>query len=150
MFTKFDAGLAVEITEPNPGSACLIGGRLMLTSAHVVGDVGSGCEIRSKNTFGVVKAQVVWVAANADLALVELPNNIESSPSRFGKFPAWHQSHREIDLPVSFFGYPEWATTIKKNEDGTTTPFSGGRQIGGFIYLGDESPGDCKINCVKG
>ena len=77
----YDVGFAVELTEPNCGSAYLIGGRLALTCAHVVGGINSVCEIRSKLLFGVVTGKVVWVSAVADIALVELAASIECSPS---------------------------------------------------------------------
>jgi hypothetical protein len=145
MSIKLDAGLEVEITEPNCGSACLIGGRLVLTSAHVVGEVNSDCTVRSKNTFGVVSAKVVWVAEKADIALVELPNSIKSDPSRFGKFPPWHQSHRQVELLFDSYGYPDYATTPEKNDDGTITNYSSGQPIKGRILLGAECRGDLLV-----
>ena len=40
---KFDPARAVEITKPKYGSAYCIGGRLVLTAAHLFNGVGSSC-----------------------------------------------------------------------------------------------------------
>ena len=136
----YDVGFAVELTEPNCGSAYLIGGRLALTCAHVVGGINSVCEIRSKLLFGVVTGKVVWVAAVADIALVELAESIKYSPSRLGKFPGWNPYQRNIKVPFQFYGYPEWGATIRDDRDESRRFATGGRQIEGMIRVGDESP----------
>jgi CHASE2 domain-containing sensor protein len=124
----------VEITAPKHGSAYRIGGRLVLTCAHLFDKGDNYCKVRSKESFKEVEAKVVWRATNADVALVELPKQIKScKPVAFGRFPA-----RETAQTFSFdlCGFPEWGST--KYENGTRK--SGRRHIKGTISLADTSP----------
>ena len=61
----------VEIVRPKSGSAYRIGGRLVLTARHLFPDgVGSYCEVCDKHGFGTTEAKVVWMAPDADVALI--------------------------------------------------------------------------------
>ena len=82
---------AVEIITPTYGTGYCLGGRLLLTCAHLFRGQGldSPCEVRDKSGFGTVTAQVVWISPTADIALVELPATIPSDdPIVLGRFPA--------------------------------------------------------------
>jgi hypothetical protein len=139
MSETLNDGFSVEITHPKGGSAHLIGGRLVLTCAHVVGEVGTLCKVRSNKAFGTVDGKVVWVHEAADLALIELPEeSIKVRPAKFGRFPPWHPSHQGVRVPYSFFGYPAWL--ISKEQD--SSKFYGGQPINGEIPIGAEVKND--------
>ena len=60
---QFEPCRAVEIIAPKYGSGYRIGGRLVLTAAHLLNNVGSDCEVRDKPPgFARETAQVVWKA----------------------------------------------------------------------------------------
>lgn len=76
---RFEPEQAVEITGPAYGSGYRVGGRLVLTAAHLFpAGVGNGCQVRSKRTFGTVAATVAWIAPGVDIALVALPDDVAS------------------------------------------------------------------------
>jgi hypothetical protein len=130
---KFDPARAVEITKPKYGSAYCIGGRLVLTAAHLFNGIGSSCKVRANKTFGEVDAEVVWVGSEVDIALVELPETIEHYQSAsFGRLPETNNGEK---VPFQFYGWPDWACSR-----GAGKLKSGGRQIEGTIYLADTSP----------
>ena len=125
---------AVEIITPTYGTGYCLGGRLLLTCAHLFRGHGldSPCEVRDKAGFGTVTAQVVWMAAAADIALVELPATIPSyDPIALGQLPA----PTAAILDFQCWGFPEWGFT--KDDNGHQ---SGRRDISGKIHLGDTSP----------
>jgi len=130
---RFEPERAVEIVGPNYGSGYRIGGRLVLTAAHLFpAGVGSACQVRSKPTFGTVEATVVGTAPGADVALVALPEDVAScEPVAFGALPTGPEKVR-FDL----YGWPKWARTTPPGEK----PKAGGRHIDGLIYLADTSP----------
>jgi hypothetical protein len=131
---KFDPARAVEITKPKYGSAYCIGGRLVLTAAHLFNGVGSSCKVRANKTFGEVDAEVVWVGSEVDIALVKLPETVEHyyEPASFGQLPEINDGEK---VPFQFYGWPDWACSR-----GAGKLKSGGRQIEGKIYLADTSP----------
>ncbi len=130
---RFEPERAVEIVGPTYGSGYRIGGRLVLTAAHLFpAGVGSACRARSKPTFGTVDATVAWTAPGADIALVALPDIVAScEPVAFGALPSEPDKVR-FDL----YGWPKWARTTRSGQ----TPKAGGRHIDGLIYLADTSP----------
>lgn len=131
---NFDPTRAVEIISSRYGSGYRIGGRLVLTSAHLFPHSSNiSCKVRSKQTFGVTAARVVWIASGADIALVELPEKIPGcTPVVLGKLPKNSGEIVDFDL----YGWPRWAQTEHSGE----TPKAGGRHIIGQIYLSDYSP----------
>jgi tetratricopeptide (TPR) repeat protein len=132
---QFEPKRSVEISSSSYGTGYRIGGRLVLTAAHLLADKGATCQVRSKDTFGEVEAEVVWKARKGvDIALVKLPETIDACEAVvFGKLPL-----AAIGETISFqmYGYPRWGRTLR--EVGTTA--AGGRQIEGVIYLADTSP----------
>jgi hypothetical protein len=126
---------AIEIMSPQYGTGYRIGGHLVLTVAHPLGKVGSVCQLRSKRSFGEVEAKVVWRAQTADIALLELPNEIAPCEAIvLGKLP---QARFGEIISFKMYGYPWWGRT--ERDTGTA---AGGRQIEGMIYLADTSPDD--------
>jgi|GEM_PF-6629517 len=130
----FEPARALEVIAPKYGSAYRIGGRLVLTCAHLVAEVGSGCQVRSKPNFTDLEAKVVWKAKQADVALLELPATIEPCEAVvFGELPLGKTGEK---LEFQLYGWPQWGRT---NREGDRTA-AGGRQIEGIIYLADTSP----------
>jgi Trypsin-like peptidase domain/NACHT domain len=136
MIRQFEPNLrALEVRSPRFGSAYRIGGRLVLTAAHLLDEVGSVCHIRSKQNFGDddIEAKVVWAASQSDIALIQLPDSIAPCEAIvFGRLP---ESTRGEIFKFDMFGYPEWAWT--RGEQGAEV---GGRHIQGNIHLSDTSP----------
>ncbi|MCS6812356.1 MAG: tetratricopeptide repeat protein [Cyanobacteria bacterium] len=122
---------ALEIIASQHGSGYGLGGRLVLTCAHLFAGVGP-CQVRDKTGFGSVDAQVVWMAPQADIALVELPDTLPAwEPVGLGQLPPAQSG----SLPFQMAGFPRWAFT-----QGETGNQSGRRAIPGQIHLGDTSP----------
>jgi hypothetical protein len=135
MSRQFEPGRAVEITFPKYGSGYRIGGRLVLTAAHLLPiSVGSSCRVRAKQRFEEVEAAVVWKAQGWDMALIELPEPIAGVAAiTLGKLPDANAGEK---LAFQMYAYPTWART--QREQGRSA--AGGRQIEGLIYLADCSP----------
>jgi CHASE2 domain-containing sensor protein len=141
-FESFESKRAVEILTPNYGSGYRIGGRLVLTAAHLFKDDASQplaldakCKVRSKidTTIGTVNAELVWISSQIDAALIKLPDSVPAvKASGFGLLPAEKQA-KSIDFEL--YGWPEWARTKRPDENEK----SGGRYITGKIYLADTS-----------
>jgi HEAT repeat protein/energy-coupling factor transporter ATP-binding protein EcfA2 len=130
---KFEPSRAIEVTDPRYGSGYRIGGRLVLTAAHLLDDMGSDCEVREKRSFGQEKAQVVWKAQGLDIALVELPEGITGAEAiTLGTLPEATAGEK---LAFQMYAYPLWARTQRELRSA-----AGGRQIEGIIYLSDRSP----------
>jgi len=135
---QFQPSRTVQVFSPEYGSGYRIGGRLVLTAAHLLGDVGSSCELWDKRSFGKEEAQVVWKAQGLDIALVELPEKIADLEAiTFGKLPEAITGEK---LAFQMYAYPLWART--QREYGSAV---GGRQIEGIIYLSDRSPDDLLV-----
>jgi len=133
MVREFEPGRALEVIQPKYGSAYRIGGRLVLTAAHLLSEVDSSCRVRSKQSFGEIEARVVWKASQEDIALIELPESIEPHEEIvFGLLP---ETRRGEKLKFQMYGYPRWGRT--QREQGSD---AGGRQVEGIIYLSDISP----------
>jgi hypothetical protein len=130
---QFEPRRAVEIIAPSYGSGYRLGGSLVLTAAHLLGEKGSDCEIRDKRSFGKLTAKVVWKAEGLDIALIEyLSEGIAGvEPVTLGRLPE-DKTGEKLDFQM--YGYPLWAQT--RREQGSV---AGGRQIEGTIYLSDFS-----------
>ena len=141
---RFEPQRAVEVTSPRYGTGYRIGGRLVLTAAHLFpGGLDSACRVRSRRLSGEIEwevdAQVVWEAQNADAALVKLPENAESvEPVVLGLFPADTGAAR---VSYDMYAWPEWSQTIY----GGAERKAGGRHIPGEIFLADRSPEGCLV-----
>lgn len=132
MIRQFEPERALEVVDPKHGSAYRIGGRLVLTAAHLLDEVEYICRVRSKRTFGTAEAVVVWKAADADIALIELPESIAPCKSvTFGRLPKPISGEK---IAFQMYGYPGWGMTQRMGR-----PASGGRQVEGVIYLADTS-----------
>ena len=132
---QFEPWRALEVMQPEYGSAYRLGGRLVLTAAHLVANVGTNCRVRAKDAFGEVDAKVVWKAQQADIALLELPDDINTVQAVvFGRLPDTRKGEK---FKFDMFGYPDWAFT-KLKEDKFRPE---GRHIKGEIFLADESRG---------
>ena len=130
---KFEPNRSVEIIAPRYGSGYRIGGRLLLTVAHLLDNVGSYCEVRDKRSFGQEKAQVIWKAQGLDLALIELPEGVEGVEAiALGKLPEGKTGEK---IAFQMYGYPGWGWT--QRDQGAA---ASGLQIEGTIYLADTSP----------
>ena len=130
---QFEPDRALELISPEYGSAYRIGGRLVLTAAHLLVDENNNealtCKVRSKQ-FSGIEASVLWRAENSDIALIKLPESINPcEPVVFGQLPDAKNGEK---IPFKMYGWPKWGQTI---QDGY--PVAGGRQIEGCIYLAD-------------
>ena len=134
MIREFKPERALEVIQPKYGSAYRIGGRLVLTAAHLLAEVGSVCCVRSKKSFGVTEAKVVWKASQTDIALIELPESIDEACEAliFGLLP---ETNRGENLKFQMYGWPRWGRTQREG-----CSAAGGRQVEGKIYLADTSP----------
>ncbi len=138
---EFQPSRAVEVivwgenpeAQNSHGSGYRIGGRLVLTAAHLLRDVGSNCEVRDKRSFGQKKAQVVWKAKDLDIALIELPETIEKvQPIALGKLP---EGQRGEMVEFLMYGYPKWGWTQRDKGHAAA-----GLQARGTICLADRLP----------
>ncbi len=134
---QFEPGRSIEIMSPSYGSGYRLGGRLVLTAAHLVAEVGAACRVRSKQplqSFSEVQAKVAWKAQGWDIALIELPEDIDPCEAVvLGRLP---QSSAGETIGFQMYGYPRWARTQREGDKTA----AGGRQIEGVIYLADTSP----------
>jgi HEAT repeat protein/energy-coupling factor transporter ATP-binding protein EcfA2 len=95
--------------------------------------MGSACKVRDKRSFGQKEAQVVWKAEGIDVALIELPEEIEDVEAiTLGTLPEAIAGEK---LTFQMYAYPLWARSTSDHRSA-----SGGRQIEGVIYLADYSP----------
>ncbi|NCR75248.1 MAG: trypsin-like serine protease, partial [Microcystis aeruginosa K13-06] len=90
---QFQPDRALEIVAPKYGTAYRIGGRLLLTCRHLF-DNSNDCKVRIRSASDYsdkqdIDAKVIWKAPdNIDIALVELPETIETcDPVDFGLLP---------------------------------------------------------------
>lgn len=131
---QFEPSRAVEVIAPRYGSGYRIGGRLVLTAAHLLDDVGSDCTERAKQSFGDKTAHSVWKAQDLDTALIELPCEVEKVEAiMLGKLPDINAGEK---LAFQMYVYPRWGRTQRDAEKTA----AGGRQIEGVIYVADTSP----------
>ncbi len=89
------------------GSGVIIDGNQILTNAHVV-EYAVGIEVKRADTSERFPAKVLFISHDADLALVEVPDDRffeGSNPLRLGKMPKLRQE-------VQVWGFPEGGTTL--------------------------------------
>lgn len=142
----FEPWRAVEIVTPRYGSGYRIGGRLALTSAHLLpNEVGEECEVRWRDESGTAQTGVGsvrwlppdWVRFRRgvdDAAVVRMPDGAGSvAPAVLGRLPSGQQAASKLIFDL--FGWPRWART----NDGRSER-AGGRHIEGVLYLADISP----------
>jgi hypothetical protein len=135
---QFQPDRALEIVAPEYGTAYRIGGRLLLTCRHLF-DNSNDCKVRFRSASNYsdkqdIDAKVIWKAPdNIDIALVELPENIETcDPVGFGVLP---DSNSGEKVKFEFLGWPEWGF-IKTDKEKKATRL----HIEGIIYTADVSP----------
>ena len=135
---QFQPERALEIVAPQYGSAYRIGGRLLLTCRHLF-DNSNDCKVRLRSASNYsdkqdIDAKVIWKAPdNIDIALVELPETIETfDPVDFGLLP---DSNSGEKVKFEFLGWPEWGL-IKTDKEEKATRL----HIEGIIYTADVSP----------
>ncbi|MGK7886306.1 MAG: GUN4 domain-containing protein [Crocosphaera sp.] len=128
---------AIEIMAPKYGSGYRIGGRLVLTSAHLFDNVQNDatCQVRSKSeskeNCWETSAHIIWKAPNnIDIALIELPKEIGlCEPIGLGKLPDSNSAER---VDFQGFCYPEWGRINHKDKS-----YAKRCQIEGEIYVAD-------------
>ena len=132
MIRGFDSERALEVRQLKYGSAYRIGGRLVLTSSHLLAEIGSSCSIKStQNNWETDDAIVIWKASSADIALIELPESIESCEAIvFGLLP---QDKSGGKIKFQMYGCPGWGW-VKRDQGYAAS----GMQVDGTIYLADE------------
>ncbi|CCI04006.1 NB-ARC domain-containing protein [Microcystis aeruginosa] len=135
---QFQPDRALEIVAPKYGTAYRIGGRLLLTCRHLF-DNSNNCKVRLRSASNYsdkqdIDAKVIWKAPdNIDIALVELPETIETcDPVGFGLLP---DSNSGEKVKFEFLGWPEWGF-IKTDKEKKATRL----HIEGIIYIADVSP----------
>ncbi|MCA2718489.1 NB-ARC domain-containing protein, partial [Microcystis sp. M169S2] len=106
---QFQPDRALEIVAPKYGTAYRIGGRLLLTCRHLF-DNSNDCKVRFRSTSNYsdkqdIDAKVIWKAPdNIDIALVELPETIETcNPVGFGLLPDASSTQK---VKFDFLGFP--------------------------------------------
>jgi hypothetical protein len=140
---RFDPKRAVEIIAPRYGSGYRIGGRLVLTAAHLLEPkLGTSCTVRGHH-HGRQRWQgiVVWLAPGwessglpqDDAALVDLPEEAGAyEPAVLGRLP---EDSGGLKVQFHLYGWPRWARTERMGQKAK----AGGRHIDGLIYLADTS-----------
>ena len=141
----FDPARAVEVIAASYGSGYRIGGRLVLTAAHLLPpELGSNCKVRFHRDAGAGEwaGKVAWIAPGwrhpdgppkADVAFVAIEDEApECEPAMVGQLP---NPADVLKLPFHMYGWPDWAQT--QHRSGAVR--AGGRQIDGSIYLADTS-----------
>jgi hypothetical protein len=110
------------------GTGYQLADALVLTAAHVVGDVGRDCEARPLGEADWRSARVAWRGESCDAALVEIgPPTTATGPVRFGRVMAGTRA------PCEGIGFPAAQTrpgarrVIRDTEgiDGRLRPLSG-------------------------
>ncbi|TRU36999.1 MAG: trypsin-like serine protease, partial [Microcystis aeruginosa Ma_MB_F_20061100_S20] len=106
---QFQPDRALEIVAPKYGTAYRIGGRLLLTCRHLF-DNSNDCKVRLRSASNYsdkqdIDAKVIWKAPdNIDIALVELPETIETcDPVGFGLLPDASSTQK---VKFDFLGFP--------------------------------------------
>ncbi|MGK7881959.1 MAG: HEAT repeat domain-containing protein [Crocosphaera sp.] len=135
----FTPGYAVEIVAPYYGTGYRIGGRLILTCRHLFKEKDDTCKVRFRKKFDYldkqdIDAQVIWKAPdNIDIALVELPKDIDNCPAvAFGNLPDAN-STETIDFDC--LGFPHF---LRYSED--RIEYATGLHIKGIIKVADRAP----------
>ncbi|TRU47640.1 MAG: trypsin-like serine protease, partial [Microcystis aeruginosa Ma_QC_Ca_00000000_S207] len=135
---QFQPDRALEIVAPKYGTAYRIGGRLLLTCRHLF-DNSNNCKVRFRSASNYsdkqdIDAQVIWKAPdNIDIALVELPETIETcDPVGFGVLPDASSTQK---VKFDFFGFPQF---LRYAED--DKKYATGLHIEGTIDVANRVP----------
>ncbi|GCA75115.1 regulatory protein AfsR [Microcystis aeruginosa NIES-2520] len=135
---QFQPDRALEIVAPKYGTAYRIGGRLLLTCRHLF-DNSNDCKVRFRSTSNYsdkqdIDAKVIWKAPdNIDIALVELPETIETcNPVGFGLLPYASSTQK---VKFDFLGFPLF---LRYSEDGIK--YATGLHIEGTIDVANRAP----------
>ncbi|NCQ93031.1 MAG: trypsin-like serine protease, partial [Microcystis aeruginosa LG11-05] len=135
---QFQPDRALEIVAPKYGTAYRIGGRLLLTCRHLF-DNSNDCKVRFRSASNYsdkqdIDAQVIWKAPdNIDIALVELPETIETcDPVGFGLLPDASSTQK---VKFDFLGFPLF---LRYSEDGIK--YATGLHIEGTIDVSNRAP----------
>ena len=135
---QFQPDCALEIVAPKYGTAYRIGGRLLLTCRHLF-DNSNNCKVRFRSASNYsdkqdIDAKVIWKAPdNIDIALVELPETIETcDPVGFGLLPDASSTQK---VKFDFLGFPLF---LRYSEDGIK--YATGLHIEGTIDVANRAP----------
>ena len=135
---QFQPDRALEIVAPKYGTAYRIGGRLLLTCRHLF-DNSNDCQVRFRSASDYsdkqdIDAQVIWKAPdNIDIALVELPETIETcDPVGFGLLPDASSTQK---VKFDFFGFPQFLRYAEDN-----IKYATGLHIEGTIDVANRPP----------
>ncbi|MCA2693527.1 NB-ARC domain-containing protein [Microcystis sp. M034S2] len=135
---QFQPDRALEIVAPKYGTAYRIGGRLLLTCRHLF-DNSNDCKVRFRSASNYsdkqdIDAKVIWKAPdNIDIALVELPETIETcNPVSFGLLPDASSTQK---VKFDFLGFPLF---LRYSEDGIK--YATGLHIQGTIDVANRVP----------
>ncbi len=135
---QFQPDRALEIVAPKYGTAYQIGGRLLLTCRHLF-DNSNDCKVRIRSASDYsdkqdIDAKVIWKAPdNIDIALVELPETIETcDPVDFGLLPDASSTQK---VKFEFLGFPLF---LRYSEDGIK--YATGLHIEGTIDVSNRAP----------
>jgi hypothetical protein len=135
---QFQPDRALEIVAPKYGTAYRIGGRLLLTCRHLF-DNSKDCKVRFRSPSNYsdkqdIDAKVIWKAPdNIDIALVELPETIETcDPVDFGLLPDASSTQK---VKFDFFGFPQF---LRYAED--DKKYATGLHIEGTINVANRVP----------
>lgn len=118
---QFDPARAVEVIAASYGSGYRIGGRLVLTSAHLLSpELGSNCKVRFHRDAGAREwtGKAAWIAPGwrhpdgppkADVAFVAIEEEAPAcEPAAVGLLP---DAADVLKLPFHMYGWPNWAQT---------------------------------------
>ncbi|MCA2618350.1 MAG: trypsin-like peptidase domain-containing protein, partial [Microcystis sp. M038S1] len=135
---QFQPDRALEIVAPKYGTAYRIGGRLLLTCRHLF-DNSNNCKVRFRSASNYsdkqdIDAQVIWKAPdNIDIALVELPETIETrDPVGFGLLPDASSTQK---VKFDCLGFPLF---LRYSEDDKN--YATGLHIEGTINVANRVP----------
>ncbi|MCZ8240511.1 MAG: NB-ARC domain-containing protein [Microcystis sp. LE19-131.1A] len=135
---QFQPDRALEIVAPKYGTAYRIGGRLLLTCRHLF-DNSNDCKVRFRSASNYsdkqdIDAKVIWKAPdNIDIALVELPENIETcDPVGFGVLPDASSTQK---VKFDCLGFPLF---LRYSEDDKN--YATGLHIEGTINVANRVP----------
>ncbi|MFM7906943.1 MAG: trypsin-like peptidase domain-containing protein, partial [Microcystis sp.] len=135
---QFQPDRALEIVAPKYGTAYRIGGRLLLTCRHLF-DNSNDCKVRFRSASNYsdkqdIDAQVIWKAPdNIDIALVELPETIETcDPVGFGLLPDASSTQK---VKFDFLGFPLFLRYVEDE-----IKYATGLHIEGTIDVSNRAP----------
>ncbi|MCA2553266.1 MAG: trypsin-like serine protease, partial [Microcystis sp. M04BS1] len=135
---QFQPDRALEIVAPKYGTAYRIGGRLLLTCRHLF-DNSNDCKVRFRSASNYsdkqdIDAKVIWKAPdNIDIALVELPETIETcDPVGFGLLPDASSTQK---VKFDFLGFPLFLRYVEDE-----IKYATGLHIEGTIDVSNRAP----------